>query len=334
MFHECVEPDLLAKLNQNGKMKVLHSIEQLREIEGPTHLAIGVFDGVHLGHQAVIRQAVEAAQISGGSSVVLTFHPHPVRVLRPNDAPRLLTSTQHKQQFVERLGADAFLIQEFSLAFARTQPDDFIRQLVQSSNQLRTICVGEGWSFGANRSGKVSLVRALAETYHFHLQDILPLAIDGQIVSSTRIREAVEHGDFSLAERLLGRPFTILGTVVEGNHLGRKLGYPTANLRAHNEQFPPNGVYAVTAWHRGTEYGAVANIGFRPTIQERGGERLLEVYLFDFDREIYGDDVEVRFLKYLRPEQKFANLSELQAQIRNDAESARVICRSMPLAAP
>jgi riboflavin kinase/FMN adenylyltransferase len=311
-------------------MKVLHSIEELRRIEGPTHLAIGVFDGVHLGHQAVIRQAVEATQRLGGSSVVLTFHPHPVRVLRPNDAPRLLTSTQHKQQFIERLGIDAFLIQEFSLAFAKTEPDEFIRRLVQGSNQLKTICVGEGWSFGANRSGKVSLLRALAESYQFQLQDIAPFAIDGQIVSSTRVREAVEQGDFTLAERLLGRPFTILGTVVEGNHLGRELGFPTANLQAHNEQFPPNGVYAVTALHRGTEYGAVANIGFRPTIQERGGERLLEVYLFDFDREIYGEDVEVRFLQYLRPEKKFSSLSDLQAQIKKDAESARAICQSVP----
>jgi riboflavin kinase / FMN adenylyltransferase len=314
-------------------MKVLHSIEELRNIEGPTHLAIGVFDGVHLGHQAVIQQAVEAARKSGGSSVVLTFHPHPVRVLRPNDAPRLLTATQHKQQLIERLGIDAFLIQEFSLAFARTKPEEFIHRLVQSSNQLKTICVGEGWSFGANRSGGVSLVRTLADSYHFQLQDIVPLAVDGQIVSSTRIREAVEQGDFPLAERLLGRPFTILGTVVEGNHLGRKLGYPTANLRAHNEQFPPNGVYAVTALHRGIEYGGVANIGIRPTIQKRGGERLLEVHLFVLNREIYGDDVEVRFLKYLRPEKKFDNLSDLQAQIMKDAESASVICRSMPLAA-
>jgi riboflavin kinase / FMN adenylyltransferase len=304
-------------------MKVLHSIEELREIEGPTHLAIGVFDGVHLGHQAVIRQAVEAARTSGGSSVVLTFHPHPVRVLRPKDAPRLLTSTQHKQQFIERLGVDAFLIQEFSLAFARTKPEDFIRRLVQSSNQLMTICVGEGWSFGANRTGKVSLVRTLAESCHFHLQDIVPLSVDGQVVSSTRVREAVEQGDFSLAERLLGRPFTILGAVVEGDHLGRKLGYPTANLKAHNEQFPPDGVYAVTAIHRGIEYGGVANIGFRPTVQERRGQRLLEVYLFDFNQEIYGDDMEVRFLQYIRPERKFANLSELQAQIKKDAEIAR-----------
>jgi riboflavin kinase/FMN adenylyltransferase len=242
----------------------------------------------------------------------------------------LLTSTHHKQQLVERLGVDAFLIQEFSLAFARTEPAEFVQRLVQSSNQLKTICVGEGWSFGANRSGKVSLLRVLAETYKFQLQDIPPFAVDGQIVSSTRIREAVEQGDFSLAERLLGRPFTVLGTVVEGNHLGRKLGYPTANLRAHNEQFPPNGVYAVTALYRGAEHGAVANIGFRPTIQEGGGERLLEVYLFDFDRQIYGEDVELRFLKYLRPEKKFSNLSELQAQITKDAESARAICQSVP----
>jgi len=312
-------------------MNVLHSIEELRGIDGPTHLAIGVFDGVHLGHQAVIRKAVEAAHSSGGNSVVLTFHPHPVRVLRPDDAPRLLTSTQHKQQFVERLGVDAFLIQEFSLAFARTAPEEFIRQLVQNSNQLKTICVGEGWSFGANRSGKVSLIRTLAEFYRFTLQDIAPLAVDGQVVSSTRIREAVEQGDLFQAERLLGRPFTILGTVVEGNHVGRKLGYPTANLRAHNEQFPPNGVYAVTASHRGVIYGGVANIGFRPTLQERGGQRLLEVYLFDFDGEIYGDDVEVNFLRYLRPEKKFSGLPDLQAQIVKDAELARTICQSVPL---
>jgi riboflavin kinase/FMN adenylyltransferase len=125
-----------------------------------------------------------------------------------------------------------------------------------------------------------------------------------------------------------------LGTVVEGNHLGQKLGYPTANLRAHNEQFPPDGVYAVMASHRGTEYGGVANVGVRPTIQERGGERLLEVHLFGFNLEIYGDDVEVRFLQYLRSEKKFENLSDLQTQIMKDAESARVICGSMRLAAP
>jgi riboflavin kinase/FMN adenylyltransferase len=315
-------------------MKVLHSIEELRQIEGPTHLAIGVFDGVHLGHQAVIREAVDAARKYGGQSVVLTFHPHPVKVLRPNDAPRLLTSTQHKQQFVERLGIDAFLIQEFSIAFAQTKPEDFIGKLVHSANRLKTICVGEDWSFGANRTGKVSLLRSLAETYRFQLLDIVPLAVDGQVVSSTRVREAVEHGELDLAERLLGRPYTILGTVVEGDRLGRKLGYPTANLRAHNEQFPPNGVYAVTARYKGTEYGAVANIGFRPTVHQNRQERLLEVYLFGFDQEIYGEDIEVRFLSYLRPEMKFASLSELQTQIAKDAESARTLFKSTSLAKP
>jgi riboflavin kinase / FMN adenylyltransferase len=310
-------------------MKVLHSIAQLREIEGPIHLAIGVFDGVHLGHQAVIRESVEAAKKYGGHSVVLTFHPHPVKVLRPNDAPRLLTSTQHKQQFIERLGVNAFLIQEFSAAFARTKPDDFIAQLVHSADRLKTICVGEDWSFGANRSGSVSLLRSLAASYQFRLLDIVPLAVEGQIVSSTRIREAVERGDLALAERLLGRPFTILGTVVEGDRLGRKLGYPTANLRAHNEQFPPNGVYAVAALHQGAEYGAVANIGFRPTVREGARERLLEVFLFDFGQDIYGEDVEVRFLKYLRPEQKFSSISDLQTQIAKDAEAARRLFQSI-----
>ena len=306
-------------------MMLLHSVEQLSSVEGPIHLAIGVFDGVHLGHQSVINRASAAAAKAGGTSVVLTFHPHPVRVLRPEKAPRLLTSTQHKTLLIEKLGIGALLIQEFSLAFSRTPPRDFILQLLRYAKELRTICVGEGWSFGANRSGSVSLLRELAASEGFDLDTVEAVVIEGEAVSSTRVREAVEKGELNQAAKFLGRPFTVLGTVTKGNLLGRQLGFPTANLRTHNEQFPPNGVYAVKAWHEAKEYGGVVNIGVRPTLEQTKGERILEIHLFDFDRDIYGDEVEVSFLEYLRPEKKFQSLTQLREQIGRDASIARGI---------
>jgi riboflavin kinase/FMN adenylyltransferase len=308
-------------------MKSLQSVEQLSSVPGPIHLAIGVFDGVHLGHQSVINRAIAAAAQAGGTSVVLTFHPHPVRVLRPERAPRLLTSTQHKTMLIEQLGVSALLIQEFSLAFSRTPPRDFILQLLLHAKRLQTICVGEGWSFGANRSGSVNLLSELAASEGFTLDIVAPVIVDGDVVSSTRVREAVESGELEQAAKFLGRPFTVLGTVTKGNHLGRQLGFPTANLRTHNEQFPPNGVYAVKAWHKANEYGGVVNIGIRPTLEQTKGERILEIHLFDFDQDIYGDEVEVNFLQYLRPEKKFDGLAQLKEQIGRDAAVAREIYR-------
>jgi riboflavin kinase/FMN adenylyltransferase len=302
-------------------MKVLNDIAELHTIPGPTHLAIGVFDGVHLGHQAVIGRALQSAKLTGGSTVVVTFHPHPVRVLRPEKAPRLLTSTQHKIQLIRSLGVDALLILRFTFEFSKTPPERFIEDLAKGSNQLRQICVGREWSFGANRSGSVHLLEELG----FELGSVNPVLVGEQVVSSTLVRSAVECGALEFAASLLGREFTILGTVSEGKQLGRRLGFPTANLRAHNEQFPPNGVYAAKAWLQGKEYGGVVNIGVRPTIEREAGERLLELHLFDFNQEIYGQDVEVAFLRHLRPEQKFSGIEELQAQIKRDAESARRI---------
>jgi riboflavin kinase / FMN adenylyltransferase len=247
-------------------------------------------------------------------------------VLRPEAAPRLLTSTQHKEQLIRMLGVHALLIQEFTLAFSQTRPEEFVRLLFESAKPLRQICVGKGWTFGANRSGNIATLDALAQKHGFTLTEVPAVNVDGQPVSSTIIRAAVQRGDLALAARLLGRPFTILGTVAEGNRLGRQLGFPTANLRAHNEQFPPDGVYAARAWHAGQEYGGVVNIGLRPTL-ERPGERLLELHLFDFNRQIYGEDVEVEFLAFLRPEQKFNSLTDLVRQIEKDVTRATAVYR-------
>ena len=315
-------------MTSHSRMKVLSDITELKTVPGPTHLAIGVFDGVHLGHQAVIGRALQSARLTGGSTIVVTFHPHPVRVLRPEKAPRLLTSTQHKTQLIRSLGADALLILQFTREFSKTPPEKFIENLAQGSNQLKQICVGREWSFGANRSGSVRLLEELSPKLGFELGTVPPVLVGEQVISSTLVRSAIECGALEFATTLLGRRFTILGTVSEGRKLGRRLGFPTANLRAHNEQFPPNGVYATKAWFGGKEYGGVVNIGVRPTIENEAGERLLELHLFDFDQDIYGQDVEVAFLQYLRAEQKFSGIEELQAQIRRDVQDARRIYES------
>jgi riboflavin kinase/FMN adenylyltransferase len=303
-------------------MKVLRAIDELKSLPGSTHLAIGVFDGLHVGHQAVIGRALESSRQTGGNAVVVTFDPHPVRVLRPEKAPRLLTSTQHKVKLIEKLGVDAVLLLEFTPEFSKTRPEIFIDKLVQAANQLSQICVGQEWTFGANRSGSIRLLEELAPKMGFQVASVPPVLVNERVVSSTLIRSAVESGDLESAANYLGRDFTILGTVAEGRQLGRRLGFPTANLHAHNELFPPNGVYAAKAWLREDEYGGVVNIGVRPTIENETGERILELHLFDFDQQIYGEDVEVAFLAYLRPEQKFSGVAELQAQIQRDAEKA------------
>jgi len=306
-------------------MKVLRAIDELSSLPGSTHLAIGVFDGLHLGHQAVIGRALESSSQNNGKAVVVTFDPHPVRVLRPEKAPRLLTSTRHKVKLIEKMGADAVLLLEFTLEFSKTPPRTFIQNLVRAAKHLDQICVGQEWTFGANRSGSIRLLEELAPFLGFHVASVPPVVVNERVVSSTLIRSAVECGDLESAAKYLGRDFTILGTVTEGRQLGRRLGFPTANLQAHNELFPPNGVYAAKAWFRESEYGGVVNIGVRPTIENESGERLLELYLFDFDQQIYGEDVEVAFLAYLRPEQKFSGVGELQAQIQRDADKAREI---------
>jgi riboflavin kinase / FMN adenylyltransferase len=203
-----------------------------------------------------------------------------------------------------------------------------VEALARSSNHLSQVCVGEEWTFGANRSGSTKLLEQMAPKLNFRVQTVPPVLAGNRVVSSTLIRSAVECGDLGSVAKYLGRDFTILGTVTEGRQLGRRLGFPTANLRAHNELFPPNGVYAAKAWFKGIEYGGVVNIGVRPTIENESGERLLELHLFDFDLQIYGEDVEVAFIEYLRPEQKFAGVDELKAQIRTDAEKAREIYKA------
>ncbi len=304
-------------------MRILRSIPELAQIQGPVFLAVGVFDGVHLGHQAVISTAARHAAEAGGTAVVFTFDPHPAKTLRPQESPRLLTATAHKIALIRELGVSHLLVLKFDRELAATPPEEFVRQLVAAAKPLREICVGQEWSFGRNRAGNLALLKKLGAQLGFNVVGVEPVTSEGTIVSSTAIRKAVEAGYFATATQMLGREYTILGTVESGSQIGRSLGFPTANLSAHSEQFPPNGVYAAEAQLEGKRLRGVINLGVRPTVADASPERVLELHLFDFDRDIYGSDIEVRFLRYLRPEQKFENLAALRAQIARDVEEAQ-----------
>ena len=308
-------------------METLRSISELSKLSGPLFLAIGVFDGVHRGHQAVISTSAQHARSANGTPVVVTFDPHPIKVLRPRQAPHLLTATQHKIRLIRDLGVQHLLIINFDKAFAATPAEDFVQQLVTHSKPLREICVGHEWSFGKGRRGNLSLLGKLGAQFDFEVVGIPVVTLpNGELVSSTAIRHAIEAGDLVKAAEMLGREYTILGTVVRGKHLGKKIGFPTANLSAHSEQFPPNGVYFAQAKLNGVIYSGVVNLGYRPTVSRDQAERVLEIHLLDFDRDIYGKDIEVRFVQYLRPEQKFDSLDALIRQIERDVQRARKLC--------
>jgi riboflavin kinase/FMN adenylyltransferase len=304
-------------------MEILRLIPELERLRGPLFLAIGVFDGVHRGHQAVISTSADHAAASNGTPVVMTFDPHPEKVLRPQAAPHLLSATEHKIALIRALGVEHLLIITFDKQFAATEPEDFVQKLIIHSKPLREICVGHEWSFGKNRRGNLDLLKKLGAKFNFDVVGIPPVKINGAVVSSTAIRQAIEKGDLAKAAEMLGREYTILGTVTRGDNLGKKIGFPTANLSAHSEQFPPNGVYVAEARIDGELYRGVINLGIRPTVSSGKSERVLEIHLFDFNRDIYGRDVEVRFLKFLRPEKKFQDLDTLVQQIRQDVEQAR-----------
>jgi riboflavin kinase/FMN adenylyltransferase len=310
-------------------MQVLRTFDELAATRCPAYVAIGVFDGVHLGHQQVIARARDDARLHGGLSIVLTFDPHPIRVLRPDQAPLLLTSTAHKLALIEQLGVDACLLLTFDKQFAETPAEQFVATLAAPGNQLREICVGTRFRFGHNRAGDVRLLEKLAATAGFTLKEITSVhTTGGEMISSTALRQHVLGGDLDRAALMLGRPFSILGTVQRGDGVGRQLGYPTANVDPHNEALPPNGVYAIRARLGNETLPGIVNIGIRPTFAERQHDRLLEAHLFDFNRDIYNQDIEVIFVKHLRAEQKFASVAALRLQIAADEQTARQLLSS------
>lgn len=311
-------------------MLIRDHLDELSALGQPLHLALGVFDGVHIGHQAVIQRAVDAAAREGGLAGLLTFDPHPIRVIAPSKAPTsLLATLEHKARIVSELGVSLFIPLHFDADFAAMEAADFI-QLLTSSAPVRTIAVGEDWRFGHKRSGDVSFLANEAKSRGFRLEAVPPVMFEGDRISSTRIRQAIRDGNLLAAAGMLGRPYSMSGVVCRGEQLGRTLGFPTANLCTGDAQLPPSGVWAVRVTAEdGRLWHGVANLGTRPTLA--GNDQRLEVHLFEFSGDLYGKNLDVGFEKYLRTEIKFPTLDALRQQIVVDSGNARKALKSCSL---
>jgi riboflavin kinase / FMN adenylyltransferase len=309
----------------HGHEPEILELEDLASLSGPWHLAIGVFDGIHIGHQEVIRRATDAAARDGGHSAVLTFEPNPIRVIAPHAElpPWLGTLGQTRSWLASLPGSPALLPLRFDESLARLEPGDFLDALTRAD--IRTIAAGEDWKFGHNRAGNATFLKTHAEARDYHVEIVGEVDLDGERVSSTRIRHAVRDGRLDEAATLLGRPHTVRGTVVEGRKLGRTIGFPTANIDTAGACLPPDGVWAVHFGLAGepVDRSGVANLGIRPTIAGRG--RQLEVHVFDFTENLYGRRVDVIFREFIRPEKKFDGIDALKAQIEADARIARAM---------
>lgn len=302
-------------------MIVTSDISQIADLDTPVHLAMGVFDGVHCGHQEVIQKVVKAAHEKGELSGVLTFDPFPIQVVAPDRAPqKILATIEHKQKLLAELGVDFLLVIPFDMDFAKLSASAFL-DLLCNSGKVTHISVGEDWKFGRGREGKLNFLKTYCEENEIALSATAPVIHEGERISSTRIRQAVRDGNLKTAAVMLGRSYSLFGEVVKGQQLGRKIGFPTANVDTKNELLPPNGVYVVNSVLNGEVLRGVANLGVRPTISG-GKKRSFEVHFFDFSDEIYGVDLEVKIGHFMRPEKKFENLDELKRQIRTDCEAA------------
>lgn len=296
---------------------------------GPLFLAIGVFDGVHVGHRALIRGVADRATERGGRALAATFDPLPIQALAPGAPPSALSDVDERIRLLQDAGADDVVIFHFTKVFAALTATEFIDRVVAAGN-VREIFVGEDFQFGHERSGNVDTLRAAGAKKGFACTVVAPVTLDGEVVSSTRIRNALLAGDVETAARLLDRPYSVRGTVVHGAKRGKALGFPTINLAVPPARLlPRDGIYAMTVRVGDDEVAAAASLGVRPTFGE--GDRTLEAFLLDWDGDLYGDTIEAAFVKRLRDELRFASAADLSAQIARDVEATRDALRERPL---
>ncbi len=315
-------------------MKIIHAASELRPGPRKVCLAIGMFDGVHIGHQQIIRQTLADARSHDAWAVVITFDRHPATVVAPDRVPPLIQTLSQKLRSIARLNVDATLLIHFDADFSRQTGEQFIRGLARDFGRLQSVCVGRDFVFGYQRSGNVALLRKLGEELQFIVHGLAAVTLDNQVVSSTRIRQAIRDGQLDLAGRMLGRPYALAGPVVPGDHLGHQLGFPTANLDTTGLVLPPTGVYAAHAEVEGTNHRAVLNIGYRPTIADPAPQLRVEAHLLDFHGDLYGKELELTFVKKLRDEAKFPSLDALKAQIARDSAAARQLFAAGASAGP
>lgn len=285
-------------------------------------LTFGIFDGVHLGHQLIINQVISQAKLLQTKSMVLTFEPHPAQIIS-GSAPPLITTTDKKIEIIKSMGVDIVKVEKFNEALSMLPPEDFVKDILIDKLHAQVIVAGYDCAFGAKRSGDKRLLKELGKKYNCDVQIVPPYVLEGEIVSSTRIRKAIAEGDLELVKRLLGRAYSIEGKVVPGKGIGKKIGYATANLSLPNLALPPNGVYAVKALLRGTLHNGILNMGVQPTFQS--GQFQVEVHLFNVNETLYDERLEVFFIRKIRDELCFQSVEELVRQIEKDMSIAQKI---------
>jgi len=304
-------------------MKIIHDAKELKPENRKVCLAIGFFDGVHLGHQQIIRQTIADARQHNAIALVLTFDRHPNSVVAPSRVPPLIYALPQKLRAIESLGVDHLLLVGFDKQFSEQPGEAFVCGLVRDLGSIQSICVGADFVFGHKRSGDVALLKKLGGEIGFSVHGLAAVSLDGRVVSSTRIRETIRSGKLDGASQMLGRPYAIAGRVVEGDRLGRQLGFPTANLDVAGLVLPPNGVYTGLTTVKKKSYCVALNIGFRPTLVSTKPELRVEAHLLDFSGLLYGAELEIEIGGKLRDERKFASAAELQAQIAHDIATVR-----------
>ncbi|AUI67071.1 MULTISPECIES: bifunctional riboflavin kinase/FAD synthetase [Glaesserella] len=298
----------------------IHSLAHLPDLDQGCALTIGNFDGVHLGHQQILHRLIEKAKILNAPSVVMIFEPQPreffAKFSGNVSAPARLMRLRDKISALEKVGVDYLLCMRFNQAFSQLQPSEFIQELLVNQLNVKYLSVGDDFQFGYKRSGNFESLQNAGKQFGFEVEDFHSHCLDKERISSSLIRQALQHDDLALAEKMLGKPYAIRGRVAHGNKIGRTIGFPTANIMLNRLVTAIQGVYAVQVETADGTFNGIANVGNRPTIN--GTKPLLEVHIFNFDRSIYGQAIEVRFLKKIRSEIKFANFDELKSQIERD----------------
>jgi riboflavin kinase / FMN adenylyltransferase len=303
-------------------MEIILGIEHLKRSFNKPVIALGNFDGVHLGHQEIFRRVREEALKIGGEAIVVTFEPHPLKVLSPSHCPPLLTPFQKKMTLIEKSGILTVFCIEFTVNFSNLSPNEFVENILVGKITPRKLVVGYNYHFGRKKSGDSKMLKELCKHFQIDVEIVEPFILNGMVVSSSRVRALIKNGEMEESSKLLGRDYFVTGKVIQGAKRGKALGFPTANLALSDELYPPLGVYAVeVVWNHLTYHG-VANLGKNLTFQPAKRESLapvsLEVHLLDFDQMIYGEEIQINFRKRIRNEVRFESAAQLLDQIRKD----------------
>lgn len=300
-------------------MKIFHGTDNAG-IARPTVLTLGVFDGLHLGHQRIMQIVAERAQATGSVPTAITFDPHPRSVLYPENAPPLLQTLDQRLANFEVIGIEQAIVIRFDRHFADQDAQIFLRDIIHDRLQAKEVYLGKGFAFGKNRGGNIDLLRQMSQELGFFADEVEEVTLRGQRISSSKIRELLKNGRVNLARRYLGRPYGVEGQIVRGDQRGRTIGFPTANLKPRNRVIPKYGVYATANLIDGVWRRSITNVGIRPTF-DGDKEPSIESYIFDFDGDLYGDVLRVRFLHRIRDERKFGGIEELKTQIEHDTKN-------------